>query len=139
MSTPKAEEANSTPSSHMDPGPDFLVVPDPSAFGERRGSKVRVSEFAIILTILSIYEIFCALLFFQFFVSNFIYLGHTCFLVRRTIVVCSIKDFPLPSMAVWTDQNLTDGPPKMLQTSKTLQNGLLYSHIRMTGVQKCNF
>ena len=37
------QAANSTPSSPVDPGPDFLVVPDPTAFGERRGSKVRVS------------------------------------------------------------------------------------------------
>ena len=39
------QAANSTPSSPVDPGPDFLVVPDPTAFGERRGSKVRVSTF----------------------------------------------------------------------------------------------
>ena len=32
--------------------------------------------------------------------------GHTCSLVRQTSVVRSVKDFPLVSMAVWSD-----GPP----------------------------
>ena len=46
--------------------------------------------------------------------------GHTCSLVRRTILVRSAKDYPLVSMAVWSD-----GPRKPPQTSMT-QNTKIY-------------
>ena len=35
--------------------------------------------------------------------KNLCVLGHTCYLVHRTFMVRSIKDFPLLSMAVWFD------------------------------------